>query len=65
MSDNLYDILGVNISSSNEDIKRAYRKLAMLYHPDKNPNNTELASKKFKKISEAYHILSDEKKKKI
>ena len=40
MSDNLYDILGVNISSSNEDIKRAYRKLAMLYHPDKNPNNT-------------------------
>ena len=63
MSENLYNILGVNSSASNEDIKKAYRKLAMKYHPDRNPNNPELAAHKFKKISEAYDILSDEKKK--
>ena len=61
MSD-YYKILGVNKTSSSDDIKKAYRKLALKWHPDKNPNNKEEASNKFKEISEAYDVLSDTNK---
>jgi DnaJ-class molecular chaperone len=58
-----YDILGLDRNSSPEDIKKAYKTLAMKWHPDKNPNNKEEAETKFKLIVEAYNILSDENKK--
>ena len=57
-----YDVLGINKSASPEDIKSAYRKLAVKYHPDKNPGNKS-AEDKFKEASEAYGILSDRSKK--
>ena len=57
-----YDILNLNKNCSQSDIKKSYHKLAMIYHPDKNKNNLEENSKKFKDISEAYSILSDPKK---
>jgi molecular chaperone DnaJ len=57
-----YDILGVNKSSSKDDIKKAYRTTAFKYHPDKNPGN-KTAEDKFKEASEAYSVLSDDKKK--
>lgn len=57
-----YDVLGVSRSSSPQEIKKAYRKLALKYHPDKNPDN-KAAEEKFKEAAQAYEILSDEKKK--
>ena len=57
-----YDVLGVTKSSSADEIKKAYRKLAMQHHPDRNPGNAE-AEKKFKEASEAYEILGDAQKK--
>ena len=57
-----YDILGVNKSASKEEIKKAYRTTAFKHHPDKNPGN-KASEEKFKEASEAYSILSDEKKK--
>lgn len=55
-----YKILEVSHGSSQEEIRKAYLKLAMKYHPDKNPDNTEETTKKFKQINEAYEKLSNE-----
>ena len=58
-----YSILGISKNAGAEDIKKAYRKLAVKYHPDKNAGNKE-AEEKFKQINEAYEVLSDPEKKK-
>ena len=58
MNNSLYNILEVPETASPEDIKKAYRKLSMTYHPDKNKNSQE-STEKFQKISEAYEILGD------
>ena len=55
-----YSILGVNVNASTEDIKRAFRRLALQHHPDHNPENIKEAEEKFKEINEAYETLSDE-----
>ena len=57
-----YEVLGVIKSASAEDIKKAYRKLALKYHPDRNKGNKD-AETKFKEASEAYHVLSDKQRK--
>lgn len=62
MAEDYYQVLGVDKKSSADEIKKAYRKLAVKWHPDKNPNNKAAAEEKFKKISEAYAVLSDPKK---
>jgi molecular chaperone DnaJ len=62
MQQDPYSILGVNKNSNPDEIKKAYRKLAHQYHPDKNPNNKE-AENKFKQINNAYEILGDPAKK--
>lgn len=60
-----YKVLGVSRSASPTEIKKAYHQLALKYHPDKNTDNREEAERRFKEVSEAYDVLSDEKKKKI
>ena len=57
-----YEVLGVNRDAGDDEIKKAYRKLAMKYHPDRNPDNKE-AEEKFKEAKEAYEMLSDPQKK--
>jgi len=56
-----YEILGVSRDASEEDIKKAYRRLALKYHPDRNPGDKE-AEERFKEITEAYEVLSDPQK---
>lgn len=59
-----YEILGVKKDATKADIKSAYRKSALKWHPDKNQNNKKEAEEKFKEINEAYQVLSDEQKRK-
>lgn len=59
-----YEVLGVTKNSTLDDIKKAYKKLAMKWHPDKNPNDMEMAKEKFREVSEAYQVLSDPEKRK-
>src|SRR5215213_5581776 len=56
-----YEILGLNKDASDEDIKKSYRKLAMKFHPDRNPDNPK-AEEHFKEAKEAYEVLSDANK---
>ena len=63
-SDDFYEVLGVSRNAQDKDIKKAYKKLSLKYHPDKNPNNKEEAEEIFKKISFAYGILGDAQKRK-
>src|SRR5438874_7117578 len=58
-----YEVLGVNKNATEEEIKKAYRKLARKYHPDLNPNDKE-ANRKFQQINEAHEVLSDPEKRK-
>ncbi|KLL03121.1 MAG: DnaJ-like protein, partial [Mycoplasmataceae bacterium RV_VA103A] len=59
-----YEILGVSEIVTQEEIKKAYYKLALKWHPDKNPSNQEEAKKKFQEISRAYEILGNEERRK-
>lgn len=56
-----YEVLGVNKNASEDEIKKAYRKIAIKYHPDRNPGNKE-AEEKFKEAAEAYDVLHDNQK---
>ena len=60
-----YEVLGVSKTATDEEIKKAYRKLAKKWHPDANPDNKKEAEEKFKEVSEAYETLSNEQKRKM
>ena len=64
MAKDYYRILGIPTNASDGEIKKAYRKLAMQYHPDRNPGKEEWANEKFKEINEAYGALGDPQKRK-
>jgi molecular chaperone DnaJ len=64
MSVDYYELLGVSQSASNDEIKKAYRQLALKYHPDRNPNDRE-AEERFKEISNAFQVLSDPEKRRL
>jgi len=57
-----YQILGVSTDASPEDTKKAFRRLALCYHPDRNPENAKEAEARFKEINEAYEVLGNEQK---
>lgn len=61
-SKDYYEILGVSKGASEEEIKKSFRKMALKYHPDRNPDNKAEAEKNFKKVAEAYEVLSDQEK---
>lgn len=61
MKEDYYDILGVSKSATADELKKAYRKMAIKYHPDKNPGD-KTAEENFKKAAEAYDVLSDPNK---
>ncbi|KRY16299.1 DnaJ -like protein subfamily B member 6-B [Trichinella patagoniensis] len=60
-----YEVLGIHTESTDQEIKKAYRRLALRWHPDKNPHNKVEAEKRFKEISEAYEVLIDNEKRRI
>lgn len=60
-----YEVLGVSKNATDEELKKAYRKLAKQYHPDANPNNKQEAEAKFKEVNEAYETLSDKQKRQM
>ncbi len=62
---NYYKILGVKKSASDNELKKQYRKLALKYHPDKNPDDPETAEKKFADVANAYEVLSDSEKRRV
>ncbi|KAI9344270.1 hypothetical protein BDR26DRAFT_911391 [Obelidium mucronatum] len=62
---NYYDVLKVSKTASDDEIKKAYRKLALKWHPDRNIDNKETADRKFKELAEAYEVLSDPNKRQI
>ena len=64
-SDDYYQVLGISKDASVTDISKAYKKLAIKYHPDKNPDNKEEAEENFKKVSEAYEVLSNKEKRQM
>jgi len=65
MGKDYYAILGVDKKADDDTIKKAYKKQALKWHPDRNPNDKETADRKFKELSEAYEVLSDKEKKRI
>ena len=64
MSEDYYSVLEIPKTATQDEIKKAFRKQAMKYHPDRNPGNKE-AEEKFKEVAAAYEVLSDEKKRQM
>lgn len=65
MPKDYYKVLGVNRDAGDDELKKAYRKLALKWHPDRNQNNKEESEKKFKEIAEAYEVLTDKQKRAV
>lgn len=65
MKKSYYDVLGIGKGAEEESVKKAYKKLALKYHPDRNPGDKQEADMKFKEIMEAYEVLSNKRKRSI